>query len=431
MTKSTIERQEGNLAKITITIDAKQADELYARTLKRIGSNINIAGFRKGKAPNNVIEKYVGKERIKIEAIESVFPMEFSKVAQEEKLDLATQPQIENFEYETGKDLVINVKAELKPEFTLAPYKDVEVEYEEFKNDSDAMEKELEALQSRFATLEKVDRASNNTDVVVFDFEGSVNGEPIEHGSAKNHTLDLAHSNFIPGFAEGLVGHSAGEEFVIDVTFPENYHEPKLKGAPAKFKINLHEVKERKLPELNDELAKKAGKFETLDALKEDIQKYLDDAQTFENEKRKSDAIFNKVYNDTNIDIQDSMIAREVEAVKEETRQNALRQGQDWDKIVETEGKDSVDEKLREEAIKRIKNSLIIERITKEENIKIEQSDLLMQIQEIARMYGANATSVFEEMKKNPSSFALLSQQIATRKVNELLLSSNKFKAKA
>ena len=118
MTKSTIERQEGNLAKITITIDAKQADELYARTLKRIGSNINIAGFRKGKAPNNVIEKYVGKERIKIEAIESVFPMEFSKVAQEEKLDLATQPQIENFEYETGKDLVINVKADAQGLFT-------------------------------------------------------------------------------------------------------------------------------------------------------------------------------------------------------------------------------------------------------------------------------------------------------------------------
>ena len=431
MTKSTIERQEGNLAKITITVDAKQAEELYKRTLKRIGSNINIAGFRKGKAPNNVIEKYVGKERIKIEAIESVFPMEFSKVAQEEKLDLATQPQIEHFEYEVGKDLIIHVNAELKPEFTLAPYKDVEVEYEEFKNDPDAMDKELKAIQNRFATLEKVDRASNNTDVVVFDFEGSVNGELIEHGSAKNHTLDLAHSNFIPGFAEGLVGHSAGEEFVIDVTFPENYHEPKLKGAPAQFKINLHEVKERKLPELNDELAKKAGKFETLDALKEDIQKYLDDAQTFENEKRKSDAIFNKVYNDTNIDIQDSMIAREVEAVKEETKQNALRQGQDWDKIVETEGKDSVNEKLREEAIKRIKNSLIIEKITKEEGIKIEQSDLLTQIQEIARVYGASSTSVFEEMKKNPSSFAFLSQQIATRKVNELLLSANKFKTKA
>lgn len=430
MTKHSIEKQENNLVKITITVDEKTANDAYNKTLKRIGSNINIAGFRKGKAPVNVIEKYVGAERIKIEALESIFPMEFSKVAQEEKLDLATQPQIEHFEFEKGKDLVIDVKAELKPEVNLAPYKDVEVEYEEFKGEENAMDKELEALQSRFATLEKVDRASNNTDVVVFDFEGSANGELIEHGSAKNYTLDLGHSNFIPGFAEGLVGHSAGEEFTIDVTFPENYHEPKLKGAPAQFKINLHEVKERKLPELNDELAKKAGKFETLDALKEDIKKYLEDAKNFENERRKSDAIFNKIYDETKIDIQDSMIEREVEAVREETKQNALRQGQDWQKLVDAEGKDSVNQKLRDEAIKRIKNSLIIEQISKNENIKIEQSDLLAQIQEIARMYGSNATSVFEEMKKNPSSFALLSQQIATRKVNELLLSVNKFNAK-
>ena len=292
------------------------------------------------------------------------------------------------------------------------------------------MDKELEALQNRFSTLEKVDRASNETDVVVFDFEGSVNGELIEHGSAKNYTLDLAHSNFIPGFAQGLVGHSAGEEFVIDVTFPENYHEPKLKGAPARFKINLHEVKERKLPELNDELAKKAGKFETLDALKEDIKKYLENAKNYENERRKSDAIFNKVYDETNIDIQESMIEREVEAVKEETKQNALRQGQDWQKLVDAEGVESVNQKMREEAIKRIKNSLIIEKIAKNENIKIEQGDFLTQIQEIARMYGSSANSIFEEMKKNPSSFAFLSQQIATKKVNELLLSSNKFKTK-
>ena len=430
MTKHSIEKQENNLVKITITVDEKTANDAYNKTLKRIGSNINIAGFRKGKAPVNVIEKYVGAERIKIEALESIFPMEFSKVAQEEKLDLATQPQIEHFEFEKGKDLTITVKAELKPEVNLAPYKDVEVEYEEFKGEENAMDKELEALQSRFATLEKVDRASNNTDVVVFDFEGSANGELIEHGSAKNYTLDLGHSNFIPGFAEGLVGHSAGEEFTIDVTFPENYHEPKLKGAPAQFKINLHEVKERKLPELNDELAKKAGKFETLDALKEDIKKYLENAKNFENERRKSDAIFNKIYNETKIDIQDTMIEREVEAVREETKQNALNQGQDWEKIVEAEGKDSVNQKLRDEAIKRIKNSLIIEQISKNENIKIEQSDLLAQIQEIARMYGSNATSIFEEMKKNPSSFALLSQQIATRKVNELLLSANKFNAK-
>lgn len=430
MTKNTIEKQEENILKIEITVDAKEAKEAYSKTLKKIGSSINIAGFRKGKAPNNVVEKYVGIERLKVEAIESIFPQHFAKVSEEHKLDLATQPQIEHFEFDLGKDLIIHVKAEVKPEVELASYKDVEVEYEEFKNEPDAMDKELKNLQERFATLEKTDRASTDKDVVIFDFDGSANGEAIEHGSAKNYTLDLANSNFIPGFADGLVGHSAGEEFVINVTFPQNYHEPKLKGAPAEFKINMIEVKERKLPELNDELAKKAGKFESLDALKADIQKYLDDAQTFENEKRKSDAIFNKIYNDTKVEIQKSMIEREVEAIKEETKENAIRQGQDWQQLVDNEGFDSINTKMHEEATKRIKNSLIVEKITKNENIKIEQSDMLNQITEIARMYGANTTAVFEEMRKNPSSFALLSQQIATKKVNDLLIESNKFKIK-
>lgn len=430
MTKNTVEKLENNQIKIEIVVDAKVAQDAYNRTLKSIGSNINIAGFRKGKAPNNVIEKYVGVERLKVETVEGLFPQEFAKVVEENKLDLATRPQIEHFAFDFGKDLVIHVVAEIKPEFELAQYKDVEVEYEEYKNEDGAIDKELEMLQSRFATLEKVDRASTDKDLVVFDFEGSVNGELIEHGAGKNYTLDLANSNFIPGFAEGLVGHSAGEEFTIDVTFPENYHEEKLKGAPAQFKIVMHEVKERKLPELNDELAKKAGKFETLDALKTDIQKYLDEAQNFENEKRKSDAIFNQIFDNTKIDIQETMINREIEAVKEETKQNALRQGQDWDKMVEAQGIESVNEKLREEAIKRIKNSLIIEKISKDENIKIEQMDMLTQINEIARMYGANSASIFEEMKKNPASFALLSQQIATKKVNEFLLTSNTFKTK-
>lgn len=430
MTKNTVEKQENNLVKIEITVDAKTAKDAYNKTLRRFSENINIAGFRKGKAPNNVVEKYVGTERIKVEAVESLFPAEFSKVVEENKLDLATRPSIEGFEFDLDKDLKIKVSVEVKPEFEVAPYKDVEVEYEEFKNPTDAMDKELQMLQERFSTLEKVEREATDKDVATFDFEGSVNGELIEHGAGKNYTLDLAHSNFIPGFAEGIVGHKAGEEFTIDVTFPENYHEEKLKGAPAQFKINLIEVKERKMPELNDELAKKAGKFENLEALKADIQKYLDDTEAFENEKRKSDAIFENIYNNTNIDIQESMIEREIEAVKSETEQNLARQGQDFNKIVEAEGVDKVNEHFRQEAVKRIKNSLIIEKISKNEDIKIEQADMLMQINEIARMYGANSSSVFEEMKKNPSSFALVSQQIATRKVNEMLLKDNKFKTK-
>ena len=429
---SKLEILEGNVAKIDMTIDAKEAESAYNKAFKKISQNINIAGFRKGKAPKNIVEKYVGVERIKAEAIENIFPKEFSGVVEEHKLDLAVQPYIESYEFETGKDLTMVVKAELKPEVKLAKYKENTIEFEEYKNDEDALDKELKTIQERFSTLEEVkeDRETKADDTVVFDFEGFVGDEAIEHGAGKNYTLDLAHSNFIPGFAEELVGHKKGEEFTINVTFPENYHQDKLKGAKAQFKIKLHEIKTRILPELNDDLAKKAGKFDSLDKLKEDITKYLEESASSENERRKAEAIFNKVYEDSKIDIQEAMIEREIEAIRNETKQNAESHGQNFDELVEKEGKEEVNKKFKEEAIKRIKNSLIIEKIAKTEDIKIGQNDILEQVTELAKLYRTTGTQIFEELRQNPAGFSVITQQVATRKVNEILLNNNTFKAK-
>lgn len=427
-----LEILEGNVAKIDMTIDAKEAQDAYNKAFKRISQSVNIAGFRKGKAPRNIVEKYVGVERIKAEAIENLFPKAFSDVTAEHKLDLALQPYIESYEFETGKDLTMVVKAELKPEVKLGKYKENTIEFEEFKAEENALENELNTIRERFSTLQTVeeDRETKSDDTVVFDFEGFVDGEAIEHGAGKSYTLDLAHSNFIPGFAEGLVGHKKGEEFTIDVTFPENYHQDKLKGAKAQFKINLHEIKTRILPELDDELAKKAGKFETLDALKADINKYIEETTVAENERRKAEAVFNKVFEDTKIDIQETMIDREIDAIREETKQNALRHGQNFDELVEKEGKEEVNKKFKEEAIKRIKNSLIVEKIAKTEDIKIGQNDILEQVNQLAQMYHTTGAQIFEEIRQNPAGFSVITQQIATKKVNDILLDNNTFKAK-
>lgn len=423
---NTVTIDEKNIARVDMTIDSKTAKEAYDRTVKAYGQNINIAGFRRGKAPSHVIEKYVGKDRIKAEVVDRLFPMEFQKIVTDNKLNIAFHPTIDEMNFEVGADIALKVSVELKPEVKLGQYKDVEVQYEEYKTEEGALDKELSMTQRRFSTLETVDRASNATDAVVFDFEGFVNGEKIEHGEGKNYSLDLAHSNFIPGFAEGLVGHSKDEEFTIDVTFPEEYHEDKLKGAKAQFKIKMHEVKERKLPELNDELAKKAGK-DTLDALKEDIQKYLDDLAKDQNDRRKSDAIFNKIVETTEIKIQDSMLNREYEAIISDAKATAAQQGQSYEKLVEAEGKENVEKRFREEAEKRIINSLIIEEIAKEADIKIEQKDIMEHINQMAMMYGMAPGQLFEELRKNPNSFAAISQQITANKVNKYLLENNKF----
>lgn len=428
MTNS-VEINDKNIATFDIVIDSKVAKETYDRTLKAYGANVNIAGFRKGKAPVAVVEKYVGDERIKAEVIDRLFPVEFQKVIDENKLDIAFRPTIEKMTFDLGKDVELKVAVELKPEVKMGQYKDVEVEFVEFKNPDDALEKELEQTQQRFSTLNPTDNPATDKDTVVFDFEGFVGDEKIEHGEGKNYTLNLASSNFIPGFAEGLVGHAKGEEFTIDVTFPADYHEEKLKGAQAQFKIKLHEVKERVLPELNDELAKKAGK-DTLELLKEDIKAYLENMEKGQNDKLKSEAIFDKVVATTDIKIQDSMLDREYEAIMHEAREQAKYSNQDFDKMVEQEGKDKVEARFREEANKRIINSLIVEKIAREAEIKVEQQDIMNHINQMSTMYGMAPVQLFEELRKNPNSFAAISQQITANKVNEFLLENNKFIAK-
>ena len=426
---NTVTIDDKNIATIDMTIASDVAKDAYDKALRAYSAHVNIAGFRKGKAPNNVVEKYVGKDRIKAEVVDRLFPMEFQKAIDENKLNIAFRPAIESMEFEVGQDLKLKATVELKPEVKMGAYKDVEVEYQEFKNPENALEKELEMTQRRFSKLEKVDRAATDKDTVVFDFEGFVGDEKIEHGEGKNYSLDLANSNFIPGFAEGLVGHSAGEEFTIDVTFPEEYHEEKLKGAKAQFKIKLLEVKERILPELNDELAKKAGK-DTLDALKEDIKNYLETTAKNQNDRLKSDAIFNKIIETTEIKIQDTMLDREYQAIMDEAKMTASQQGANFEKLVEMEGKDKVEARFRDEAERRIKNSLIVETIAREINLKIEQKYIMNHINQMAAMYGMAPVQLFEQLRKTPDSFAAISQQVSANKVNEFLLENNKFIAK-
>lgn len=428
MTNS-VKIDDKNIATFDIKIDSKVVKDAYERTLKAYASNVNIAGFRRGKAPAPIVEKYVGQERIKAEVIDRLFPSEFQKVVDENKLDVAFNPSIEKMDFELGKDVELKVSVELKPEVKLGQYKDNELEYEEFKNEPDALEKELEQVQQRFATLKETDRPATNKDTVVFDFEGFIGDEKIEHGEGKNYSLNIAHSNFIPGFAEALVGHSKGEEFTIDVEFPADYHEEKLKGAKAQFKIKMNDVKERILPELNDELAKKAGK-DTLELLKEDIQKYLENLAKNENSKRKSEVIFNKVLDTTQINIQDTMLDREYQAIMDDAREQAKYSNQDFDKLVEKEGKENIEKRFYDEAKKRITNSLIIEKIAREENIRADQKDIMNQINQTAAMYGMAPVQFFEEIRKNPSSLAVISQQIVAGKVNDFLIENNKFSAK-
>lgn len=420
----TIEKLENNEVKLNIEVESAVTSFEYDKACKRLAKRVNVPGFRQGKAPKNILEKYVGIAALQREVLDSVLPTIFENTIEENSFDLVSAPSIESFEFADDKTLKVVAKFELKPEVKLEEYKGMAVEVEEFKNSDGAIEKEIGLLADRFSTLNDItDRKSKETDLVNIDFDGYVDGEEIKGGSAKNYVLDLAHSNFIAGFAEQLVDHAVGEEFKINVTFPAEYHDEKLKGKPAEFNIKLNAIKEKVLPEINDELAKKVNpKFETVDALKEDIQKYLDNNVKMENEKRVATKIFDTLLEKTNIDIQDTMINREIQALMGEFKQRINMQGGNFDEMLEKEGHQKIYEQMKEEAVKRIKTSLIVGKIAQEEKLTVTSEDIQGKIADLANIYRTTADNIVAEIQKNVNLLHSINQQVITEKVTKLLI---------
>lgn len=428
--KTTIEKLENNVVKMDITIDADVANTEYNKACKRLAQRVNIPGFRKGKAPRAILEKNLGVEYIKHDALDTLLPDAFAKAISENDLNIISQPEIESFDFELGSDVKVVAKVELKPEVKFEQYKGLEVEVEEFKTAENALEREIDELLEKFTKLETVeeDRETKADDVVMFDFDGFVDGEAIKGGSAKNYMLDLANSNFIPGYAEQLVGHKKGEEFTIDVTFPEEYHDEKLNGKPAQFKIKINEIKEKVKPELNDELAKKVGAFNTVDELKADIEKYLERTAKTENDKRTAAKIFDTILEKMSVEVQPSMIEREKDALVADFKQKLQMSGATWEDVIKRDGAEKVYSELREEALNRIKNSLMMAEIAKLENIQVTGDDLEQKIAELATMYQTDKGTIFKEITKNTAMIQSLSQQALNQKVTQFLLDNNTVK---
>ena len=429
--KTTIEKQPENIVKVDIEVPAKDAVNYYNNAAKRLAQYVNIPGFRKGKAPRNIVEQNIGEERIKHEALEGALPKIFSEVIKENDFDVVAQPYVESYDYKIGEDLRIVAKLELRPEVTLGEYKGLTIEVEEYKTPEDALQKSIDSLLEQHATTVVVtDRKTLNTDTIVFDFEGFSNGEKIEHGDAKNYTLDLAHSSFIPGFAEQLADRTLGEEFEINVTFPEEYHEKKLAGQPAVFKCKVNEIRAKVLPGLTDEFAQKVGPFKTVDDLKADIQKYLDTQKADIDRTNSEKAIFEKVTGDAKVEIQQSMIDREADQLAEEYKQKLSMQGFSWDQAVEAQGYDNIMNSLKEDAAMRVKNSLVIDKIAKEENLVVSQAEFGAKLSEIGRMYQMDTPTMIKQLSQTPGVFNAISQQALNEKVTQFLAENNTVKFK-
>ena len=426
--KVTLENEKDNVVKVNITIPAEEATTAYNTAARKIAQYVNVDGFRKGKAPRHLVERQVGEERIKQEALEGLMPKVLSEVIEENKLDVITQPYITSYDFKKGEDLNVVVNVETRPEVKLGDYKNLTVEVTDVPVTEDAVKETLDRIQKNYTENKHVERESKNTDTVNIDFEGFANNEAIKGGAAKNYDLNLEHSNFIPGFADQLVGKKAGEEFDIQVKFPEDYHDESLKGQDATFKIKLNAVKEAVVPELNDELAQKAGNFKTVDELKEDVKKRLEESRENAKKVNAENEIFKKVIENASVEIPEAMIDREANAMLADYKNRLSAQGIDWESLMKaTEGTDNdVMKNIREDAKLRIKNSLVIDKIAKEEGIKLAPADIDNKFKELGNAYGVSPDQIIKSISKNPEILSSLSQQAVNDKVRALLFENNK-----
>ena len=422
----TLENEKENVVKLDITVPAKEAADAYNNAVKRISQYVNIDGFRKGKAPRELVERHVGVDRIKQEALEGIMPRVLSQAIDENKLDVITQPYITSYNYNIGEDLKVVAKVETRPEVTLGDYKGLTVDVEDSVIADDAMDRALENLRTQHAESKIItDRETKDTDIVKIDFDGYVGEEKIKGGEGKNYPLDLAHSTFIPGFAEQLVGKKLNDEFTIEVTFPEDYHDEKLKGQKANFKIKINEISEKILPELNDEFVAKVGPFKTLDDLKADIQKYLDQSRENANKNNSENEIFKAAIANATVEIPQSMIDREAQSLLAEYKNRLAAQGISWEMLTKAQGEKELLDNLNEDAKTRIKNSLVIDKIAKVEKIELERADLDKKFAELSAAYRISQQDLYKQISKNPEILSSMSQQAMNDKVRDFLLQNN------
>jgi trigger factor len=427
--KVEVEKQEEqHLAKINLEIPAEQATQEYNKAWKRLGQRLNIPGFRRGKAPRAIVEKTVGIERIKQEAMDRLFPHLFADAISEHQLDIVAPPQIESMKFDLSEGILVKATVELRPEAQLPELGNIAVDVVEYKLPADAEEKELQAIVERLTTLESVvGRPSEKSDIVNIDFTGFVNNEPIKGGAAKNYRLDLGDNNFIEGFAAQLVGHRIAEEFAINVTFPQNYHDTTLAGKPAEFKVKINDISCKVVPELTDEVAQKVGPFESVEQMKEEVRNLLKQSEEQENDYRKQKAVVDYLLERANVEIPDPMVNREAKLLMDEVQQRLKSQGMSWEKFLDSEGHESTWENLRAEARKRIKTSLVFGAIAKQENLQVNESEFSGMVSQLAAMRGVDEKQIMRQLGNNFAAAQALSDQVLSQKIVDFMIGRAQF----
>ena len=427
-----VENLEKNMAKLTVEVPAEEVEKALQAAYMKEKNKISIPGFRKGKVPRQMIEKMYGAAVFYEEAANILIQNNYAQAMEESKLDIVSRPTIDVVQIEAGKEFIFTAEVAVRPEVTLGKYKGVQVTKIDTTVSDDEVNEALEAeRQKNSRTVSVTDRAVAEGDTAVIDYEGFVDGVAFEGGKGENHSLVIGSHSFIDTFEDQLVGHNPGEEVEVNVTFPTEYHAPELAGKAAVFKCKIHEIKAAVNPELNDEFAQDVSEFDTLEEYKADLRKQLEANKEIEAKRTKEDEAIKKIIDKSTMEIPEAMIETQCENMINEFAQRITQSGLSMEQYMQFSGMtlDKLKEQVRPEAETRIKSSLVLEQIAKEENIEIPDADVDAEIEKMAAQYGMEADKLKEYM--GDAERESMKRDMAVTKAVELIMENVKERAKA
>ena len=385
-----VEKLEKSMAKLTITVEAAKFDAAVDSAYQKNKGKIALPGFRKGKAPRAMIEKMYGTGVFYEDAANELIPEAYETAAKESELEIVAQPEIEVTQMEKGTDFIFTATVAIKPEVTLGDYKGIEVEKKEAEVSEEEITAEIDKAReanSRLITIE--DRATEDGDTVIIDFDGYVDGKQFEGGYAEDYTLVLGSHSFIDNFEDQLVGKNLGEDVEVNVTFPEEYHVDELKGKPALFKVKIKEIQKKELPELDDDFAQDVSDFDTLDEYKADVEKKILENKENQIKREQEDQIIEKIIENAQMEIPQQMITAQTRQMTQEFAQRLQSQGLSLEQYMQFTGltPQKMMEDLEPQALKRIQSRLVLEAVVVAENIEASDEEIDKELENMASTY--------------------------------------------
>lgn len=418
-----VEKLEKNMAKLTIEVPADEVEKALQSAFLKNKNRINVPGFRKGKVPRQMIEKMYGPEIFFEDAANTLITQSYPQAVDESGIEIVSRPDIDITQIEKGKAFIYTAEVAVKPEVTLGEYKGVTVT----KVDTAVTEEEMDAeidreRQSNARTITVEDRAVEDGDTAVIDFEGFVDGVAFEGGKGENHSLVIGSHSFIDNFEEQLIGKNTGDMLDVNVTFPEEYHAPDLAGKPAVFKVKINEIKTNELPELDDEFAQDVSEFDTLAEYKEDVKKKLAERKAENAKRTQEEEAIQKIVEMSQMEIPDAMVNTQAGSLVDDFANRISQQGLSLEQYAQLTGTtvEQMLEQMKPEALKRIQSSLVLEAIAEKEDIQVSEEDVEAEIGRMAEMYGMEADKMKEWM--GDSERESIKKDLAVQKAVELVM---------